>query len=217
MSTRIFVWLAVLGLATLACGLLPAGSDTVAQPPAADVLFQDDFSDPTSGWDRVNVAEGVTDYQDGKYRILVNLDNTDVWANPGLNFEDVIIEVEATKAGGPDDNSFGVLCRYQGIDNYYFFYLSSDGYYGIGKVLNGEQMLIGMDSLLPSDAIHTGTATNIIRAECVDNRLTLFANGVQLGEATDDSFKDGDVGLVAGTYNDIGVDILFDNFVVRKP
>ena len=52
----------------------------------------------------MNLDEGVTDYADGVYRIWVNTSSTDVWANPGLNFTDAIIEVEATKVGGSDDN-----------------------------------------------------------------------------------------------------------------
>jgi hypothetical protein len=33
----------------------------------------------------------------------------------------------------------------------------------------------------------------------------------------DDTFASGDVGLLAGTYDEIGTDIHFDNFVVRAP
>ena len=65
----------------------------------------------------------------------------DVWANPGLNFTDTIIEVETTKVGGSDDNFFGVMCRYNptGSDwGFYYFLLSSDGYYGISKYGDGE-------------------------------------------------------------------------------
>lgn len=36
-------------------------------------------------------------------------------------------------------------------------------------------------------------------------------------EAEDEDFRAGDVGVVTGTYNVQGVDILFDNFVVKKP
>jgi hypothetical protein len=33
----------------------------------------------------------------------------------------------------------------------------------------------------------------------------------------DTSFTSGDVGLIAGTYEEAGTDVLFDNFVVTKP
>jgi hypothetical protein len=34
---------------------------------------------------------------------------------------------------------------------------------------------------------------------------------------SDSDFASGDVGLLAGTYDEVGTDIHFDNFVVRKP
>jgi hypothetical protein len=213
----LLITVCLLLLAAMACSLvadLIPGDET---PLPEDVLFRDDFSDPSSGWDRVDTADGVTDYQDGRYRILVNTPNTDVWANPGLAFGDVIVEVDATKAGGPDDNDFGVICRYQDIENFYFFLLSSDGYYGIGRVVDGEQTLIGDDQLYPDDAIRQGEATNHIRADCVGSSLTLHINGVELAEVQDDTFASGDVGLLAGTFDQPGTELLFDDFVVKRP
>lgn len=214
MKTKLYLltMIAVLVLAALACG-----SSTPAEPLPEGVLFQDDFSDTSSGWDRVNVEDGITDYADGVYRIWVNSTSTDVWANPGLDFTDTIVEVEATKVGGPDDNDFGVICRYQDESNFYFFIISSDGYYGLGKVVAGEQVLIGEEELMPSDAIKLGNVTNTIQADCVGSTLTLYANGAQLTSVQDSSFTSGDVGLLAGTFDEPGTDIHFDNFVVRQP
>ena len=36
------------------------------------LLFQDGFSDPSSGWDRDQNREGMTDYENDRYRIVVN-------------------------------------------------------------------------------------------------------------------------------------------------
>ena len=216
MKQKIYLLLmvAVLILAGLAC----SSSDTTdAAPLPEGVLFQDDFSDTSSGWDRVNLDEGVTDYADGVYRIWVNTSSTDVWANPGLNFTDAIIEVEATKVGGSDDNDFGLLCRYEDASNFYFFIISSDGYYGIGRVVDGTQELLGDEELMPSDAILLGNVTNDIQANCVGSTLTLYANGTQLTSLEDTTFSSGDVGLLAGTFDEPGTDIHFDNFVVREP
>ncbi len=204
----------ILVMTSLACGL-GAGSET--EPLPEGMLFEDDFSDTSSGWDRVNVDDGITDYVDGVYRIWVNSDNTDVWANPGLKFDDTIIEVQATKVGGPDDNDFGLICRYENESNFYFFIISSDGYYGVGKVLDGEQILLGEEELMSSDSIKIGNETNLIMADCVGSTLTLFANNSQLISVNDSSFASGDVGLLAGTFDIPGTDIHFDNFVVRKP
>lgn len=200
-------------LAALACSL--AGG--AAQNLPEGVLFQDDFSDSSSGWDQVNSEEGITDYENGVYRIWVNAAETDIWANPGLDFTNTVVEVDATKVGGPDDNDFGVVCRYQDVNNFYFFVISSDGYYAIGKFMGGEYKLIGTEQMLPDEAIHQGNASNQIKADCVGSHLVLHVNGSKLTDVEDTAFASGDVGLIAGSFGEIGVDIHFDNFVVKQP
>ena len=192
----------------------PSGSATSPQ-----LLFYDDFSDPTSGWDRVTADQGSTDYTADAYRIYVNAANTDLWANPGRQFpSDVILAVDATKVGGSDDNDFGLICRYQDTGNYYFFLVSSDGYYGIGIVQNGEQRLLSGNSMMHSDSIKQGNATNHIRAECIGNTLSLSVNSNRLAEVQDATITSGgDVGLLAGTFDTPGTEILFREFVVGTP
>jgi serine/threonine protein kinase len=185
--------------------------------PQPDMIFQDDFSDPNSGWDLVQETDRITDYHNGVYRIFVNKPSYDVWANPGLNILDMVIEVEATKVGGPDDNDFGVICRYQDINNFYIFTISSDGYYAIAKKMNGDRVLIDMEKMEYSDIIYQGNATNEIRVDCVGDNLVLTVNGQTLKVATDPDFTSGDVGLIAGTYDIPGTDIYFDNFLIKHP
>jgi hypothetical protein len=181
------------------------------------VLFQDDFSDTSSGWDRVDAPEGVTDYANGGYRIFVDQTGHDYWGNPGLDFGDVHIEVDATKVGGPDDNDLGLICRYQDTDNFYAFYVSSDGFASITKVVDGNQELMGSENWLETAAVRQGNATNRIRADCVGDSLALYANGELVHSVADSTFASGDVGLIAGTFSEGGTDVLFDNFVVLQP
>lgn len=216
--SKFIVILVALMLTTLACSLFGENNESSGGselPP--DILFLDDFSDTSSGWDRVNEEEGITDYVDGIYRILVNTDNTDVWANPGLNFSDTVIEVDASKVGGPDDNDFGLICRYQDLSNFYFFIVSSDGFYGIAKVIDGEQELLGLENMEYSETINQGNSKNKLRADCIGQNLALYINGQKLMDATDSQYSSGDVGLIAGTFDVAGTEIQFDNFIVRKP
>lgn len=220
MTTRLRLIAATLALAlaTIACQAISGPTvEKQAEIPPGEVLFKDDFSDPNSGWDQTTTVHGVTDYVEGKYRIFVNEINTDTWANPGLNFGDVHIEVEATKIGGPDDNDFGIMCRVQSPSQYYFFIISSDGYFGIGKVNGEQQEVLGVESLQPSEAIRQGAGTNLIKATCIGDELSLTVNDVMLYSVNDAEFGSGDVGLIAGTFTKPGTDIHFDNFVVLKP
>ncbi len=222
MKRPVFFAVVVLLFASLACSfggnLLPNGQGGNSN---SNVLFRDDFSNTSSGWDSRNDADGITDYYNNSYRIMVNKTQFDFWANPGLTTlpSDVSTEVDATKNGGPDNNDFGILCRYQDTSNFYELLASSDGYVGIVLVKDGNPTTISSSdhNLQPSDTVKQGTATNHLRADCVGDALTLYVNGQKAASAQDSSFSNGDVGLIAGTFDTAGADILFDNFVVSKP
>lgn len=87
------------------------------------VLFQDDFSDPASGWGDYSSENGSTTYENGGFRIQVIEPNWTIFYSIGQVFpDDIRIEVQATKLGGPDDNDFGIICRV-GEDNQSYYYL----------------------------------------------------------------------------------------------
>ena len=216
---------------TLACSVFtgPVVSDDPVAPeaPAApapvesNILFQDDFSDPNSGWDRADWADGLTDYGNGVYRMILKIPSYDIWANPGRNFEgDIRVEADATKVSGEDDNDYGLICRYSGAPetpNYYYAIISSDGYAVIGKVTGGSTEYLSSEEMLPTDAIKQGTTTNHIQMDCIGSTLTLSVNGQQVTSTSDASFTSGDVGFLAGTFDIPSAEIHFDNLVVRRP
>jgi hypothetical protein len=249
MKTKLIAVVTILMLAVLACGVPSVGgvkpTDTVAavapvatvpatQPPATtapqpttgasaqsgSVLFHDDFSNPSSGWDQTTDSDGSTDYANGGYRILVNTASLVLWANPNQTLQnDVRIEVDATKSAGPDANAFGVICRYNDKDNFYKFLVTSDGYAGISRLSNGNVTVISSPDgkLQTVNNINKGTASNHIRADCIGSTLTLYVNGNQVATASDSTLSGGDTGLFAQTYETGGVDILFHDFNVYAP
>lgn len=182
-----------------------------------EVLFQDDFSRPSSGWDRYEDDTYKSDYEDEMYIIKIQQQNTEAWALPGLSFEDVIINVESSKVAGPADNVYGVICRYQDSENFTFFLISSDGYTGIGAYVDGQKELLSHPTLLPSDAVETDRGSNYLRAECVGEQLRLMVNGQLVAQAVTQNVTMGDVGLIAGSYGKSGVKIRFDNFSTVQP
>ncbi len=195
------------------CAFVSTSSISSAEP--GEVLFQDDFSDNTSGWDRVLAEGGIMDYDSGGYRILVRQPKLNFWSTPGKEFRDVRVEVDVTKLNGPDENRVGLICRYRNGD-YYFFIISNDGYYAIGKFIGGQTLLLGQNEMRPSEFIQTGVA-NHLRADCVGNTLTFYVNYNQVASTQDSDFPSGDVGVLAGAFNEPGVDVLFEHFVVIQP
>lgn len=218
-QSRPWVAVAAVSMAALGCSVLDnlPGGGGGGGGGGTSVLFEDDFSDTSSGWDQVTESDRVTDYDNGAYVIRVNDSNSDAWANPGKNFSDSRVEVDATKTDGDDNNNFGVICRSQSgsVNDFYTMWISSDGFYAIVKIQNGE--LGFLVEWQTSDAINQGNATNRIRGDCVGSTLSVYANGTLLGETTDSTYSSGDVGLEAGTFDVGGTEIRFDNFVVSQP
>jgi hypothetical protein len=197
--------------------LPPAGTEI--GPVGDTALFVDDFSDPKSGWDVRETANGTTGYRDGRYFIRVDTPKYQLWSSPGQSFEgDVIVEASAGLANGPEENEMGVFCRYQDGKNFVYGSIGTDGYYAIVEIKNDKTtILTGNGKFQKSDAIPVGSETYFIQLACVGDQYTLSVNGEQIDSATSKAFTGGDIGLLAGTFEKGGVEILFDDFRVSKP
>ena len=213
---RAFIVTFVIALVLSGCSIPVQIPFSSAPVPSGSTLFQDDFSSPNSGWDRVQHDGGVMDYDGGGSRILVTAAQANLWSTPGRTFPNARIEVDAGKLGGPDANRIGLICRSNG-SSYYFFLIGSDGYYGLGIFTAGKAALLGQSSMQASASIHTGAAVNHLRLDCVGPQLTGYVNGLQVATVRDESLQDGEVGILAGTFDEVGADIVFDNFVVLQP
>ncbi len=184
---------------------------------SGQALYHDDFSDPSSGWTKMADENGTLGYTDGAYRMMVQSASYDLWALSGQAYEDVQIEVDATRLAGPVDNRFGLICRFQNINNFYVFIISSDGYYAIGKIKNGTASLLGQEMMAFSGFIQQGGGANHVRFDCIGNTLKGSVNDQPLALTTDADFSGGDAGLITGAFDEGGVEVSFDNFVVYKP
>lgn len=211
---KLLLWFTVLILTVLACSL----TEPSTTEDGRVILFEDDFSSSSSGWDEYADESGSAGYYQDNYLISVLEPSFSYWGNPYESFEDIVIEVEVTKISGGSDDEFGVMCRNPNAENFYVLAISSDGFAAINKRVNGSELIPLTDGFQPFDVINQGEAiTNSIRAECVGTRLTLFANDVKLLEATDSDLASGDIGLYAGTFEADSTEVVFDNLLVTQP
>jgi len=211
---RAIILLSVFCFLFTACAPAPTPSPTQAAP-SGTILFQDEFDAGNTGWDRFANEGGIMDYFEGGFRILVRQPGLDFWSTVQKNYGDVRIEADVLKLAGPDENRMGVLCRYQG-GNHYFFVISNDGYYAVGKYINGLTTLLGQSEMQPSALIEPNMISHL-RADCVGNTLTFYVNFNQVATVQDADLPAGDIGVVAGTFSQPGADVSFDNFVVMQP
>ncbi|MGN6810375.1 MAG: hypothetical protein ACTHMP_05840 [Thermomicrobiales bacterium] len=181
-------------------------------PPVSKVIFQDDFSNPSSGWMGAPYEQGglhLTMPMANAMRIAFNSKVRDL--------TDSQVEVDVKKLGGPDDSGdFGVICRAQGFTGFFYYAsITSDGMAGIFKVKAGH-----FEVLAVRDAralIHQGNDTNHLRVDCVGKSLTMYINGQKALMTEDGDFAKGDIMLAVGADAKPGIDILFDNFLAQQP
>ncbi len=197
-------------------GLGAACSSEADNCTAPAVMFSDDFDeDVRCGWAEFDGSDAA-EIANGVMTISVGTNGQIAWTNPHKSFTDGEIQVVTRQISGSSNNAYGAICRYVDDQNFYIFLISGDGYYAIGKYQSGfsqVQYLTGTDPnfFVPSDSINQGVAANQLRVRCVGNQLSLYVNGDLLQTVEDSTFIEGDIGLVAGAFEDGRVVIEFDN------
>lgn len=204
-----------------ACAPSPVQTAQPAEPTALPVAYQENFDNTGSGWYADRFEAGEHSYQDGGYRIFLSSTDWFSWVvSPNAAvYDDVRLEVDARKIGGPDANEYGLICRvnYE-ASSLYAGVVTSDSQFAVYKSIdNGPLELIGMAAMGFSQAVSTGEETNHIRFDCVGDTLTLYANGTQLVQVTDTTLANGEIGLYSGTFDPANTEILFDNLVAYRP
>ncbi len=179
----------------------------------AEPILADDFSDPESGWSTYDGAEAIAQYDDGAFRISVREEQYVVWSSLPQEFDDFAVEVSTARVAGSAINACGVFARLQDEDNLYEFAIDGEGYFMVGKYVDGEWMVLV--DWQESDALDSGPdASNDLAVICIDNELSFYANGELLTTVVDDSFAEGQIALFAETFDEGGMDIRFDDLSV---
>jgi len=187
-----------------------SGPSRSAAVTAGRIIFQDDFSNPKSGWNTSSDAQSSVGYQGGAYFIKIKKPGlTDSYANLAPAPRDVLVEVVARNVTGRSDTAFGVACRNSKTGGYQFG-IYDDGTYTLrrSKGLRSVPMKEGGSALIPVRA-----ALYRIGASCVGDRLSLFVNGKKIASVKDDTYASGWYGLWAAASGPR--EIRFTKFVVR--
>ena len=194
-------------------------SATIEPPIVAPTpsYYADDFSNPLSGWDKYQDETTKADYVGGEYQLGVDKDNLVTWANPepGVDWADLEVAVDARAMEGPVDNAFGVIVRYEpGSQDYYWYKISADGYYAVD--LHQNKDFVSLVTWTESQAINQGPgATNHLEVVCAGERCSFHVNGTHLTDVSDATLRSGNIGLAAATLAEPGVVVHFDNVAAQ--
>lgn len=178
------------------------------------------FNDPNSGWPEQKQGPDQWWYAMDHYHIQVGTANNQVVIPSGFSMADgtvvtsglILDQTHAPQA------FFGVVCRYQDADNFYFFEISPDGFYRIGKIWNGVISLLGMNTTQASPLIQSTEEYQYkeLAAVCRGDQLSLFVNDQLVQTVTDDSLSYGEAGLCANAGQISGIIAAFEYFIAEE-
>jgi hypothetical protein len=182
------------------------------------VLLEENFGNPDSGWGDDSQEAFDRGYQEGEYFVEVYEDDWFVWVPSGNRFTDIDIEVEARQIPNSSDGHFGLICRYDRPDNFYYFAVTADGYYAVYRVENGEPEMLSGEGFLYSPAIRADEGVFHLRVACHADNLSMYVADQRVATVFDDLFPRGDVGLAVGSIGGGGsIRVHFDDLVVAVP
>ena len=98
--------------------------------------------------------------------------------------------------------------------NGYLFLIQGGGTFAIMR--SSGRNLKPLVDWTASDAIKQGASSNHLRAICDGTYLAFYINDTFVGDATDDAYNSGQVGLAASSANRAGTRIIFDNLSVAS-
>lgn len=176
--------------------------------PMGDVLFADDFS-VDRGWSLGCGSEEATRFENEQLLVVQRGGCAGPGtADPSLDFDDFILEVDTRWLSGPVGGHWGIAYRiFPGTQ--YEFQLSNDGRYWVGS--RGHEITSGF-----SDAISRDGGTNKMRIEAEGSIMRFFVNGEFLAEVMDERSSRGGITFYSDTPTGEAFVVSFDNLVVAK-
>ena len=205
-NLKIFVFIAVLVLAAMACAI-----------PGLNSLPKDDFSNSDSGWGVGTDASSSVEYASDGLQMIVYTPFYVTWSTFGLEtYENSHIEVSVNNTSSDSDSMFGVVCNEQGSTQaFYYVGVSPSGYYAFIKSSVALEDVYLKEGT--SDVISASASSMRIGLDCGNGTLTLYVNGQQIDSVSDASYPNGVVGLFAASDDlDSGATVIFDDFVMTK-
>jgi formylglycine-generating enzyme required for sulfatase activity/tRNA A-37 threonylcarbamoyl transferase component Bud32 len=196
-------------------GVIAQVAKAAALPPG--VLFQDEFSDPASGWPIGEEDHYHFGYHPAAfYHLEVSAPNDSLTIFRGLNFGDFTAEIKAlvdhtdTQTG---DFRYGVAVR-RSDERYYAFTISprTQKWQALKHAPDGWQVLAEGSN----DSIRGLTAADTLRVDATGSQFTFYINGQNVTQVSDSDYASGDVGFIVETFDESLVHIHYASLTVEE-
>jgi hypothetical protein len=195
---------------------------TATSQPVTDknILYQDDFTNPATGWSEDKFDNYFIGYHEPEYyHIEITSPNskTTVFEPQKQSFGDVTIELDvltvSAKTAADGDFRYGLVFRRAG-DQYYAFTISprTKKWFALKSSPNELTVLAeGTDNNL-----HDLDNDDTLRVDAQGPNFLFHINDEVVGEASDPDYASGEIGFYVESFDSPNTHIHFDNLVIRN-
>ena len=198
-------------------------NDGMRSYPAGDYVLRfdvemvdrlnEEFTGASAGWVEGDYASDRIWIEGGEYHVLLKKPHRiAAVAHREDRYADFYL-VAGARLVDEIDGEYGVVFRYQDPENTYYFRVSADGRYRLGKRVEGDW--VDLVPWTPSGIISQDPTDNRLWVTCEGNSIAAYVNGQEVASVTDDTFADGYVGVMAGSFGQPDVHVAFDYIVVE--
>ena len=188
-----------------------------------NMIYEDDFSNPSTGWTASSSDVGEAKYENGGYHLSTKKAGRLIaGSNRAIGqVGNFVLEIDTRSLISSSDVSYGIIFRQRNIEHfddfYYFRISSSNGQYKLEKQLDGKSSTL--KEWTDSAAINNDPSTNRLKIVCKDTQIELYANGTNLAIINDASFSKGFIGLAVESkpQAESTADVIFDNITIYSP
>ncbi|HEX9331903.1 MAG TPA: SH3 domain-containing protein [Anaerolineales bacterium] len=194
-----------------------------APPPqeeAAAMLYQDDFTNPSTGWPEKKFDNYFIGYHEPEYyHVEITSPNykTTVFEPEKKSFGDATIELQvftvSKKTAATGDFRYGLAFRRSG-DQYYAFTISprTKKWYVLKSSPN-ELVVLAEGT---EDSIHDLDTADTLRVDAQGSNFLFHINDKLVSQVTDADYPEGEVGFYAETFDATNIHIHFDELTIRE-
>lgn len=201
----------------------PVRIETTPTPaPVSDpnVLYQDDFTNPATGWSEDNFDNYFIGYHEPEYyhvEITGSSYKTTVFEPEKRSFADATFELQvltnSAKTAAEGDFRYGLAFRRSG-DQYYAFTISprTKEWYVLKSSPN--ELVVLTEGT--EDSIHDLDVDDILRVDAQGPNFFFHINDRLVGQVTDPDYASGEVGFYVESFDSSNTHIHFNTLTVRN-
>jgi hypothetical protein len=185
----------------------------------ASVRYEDNFTDPTSGWSEKKFDNYFIGYHEPEYyHVEITSPNykTTVFEPKKETFNDFTAELQvfavSKKTAATGDFRYGLAFRRSG-DQYYAFTVSprTKKWY----ILKSSPNQLSVLTEGTADNLHDMDTADTLRVDVQGSNFLFHINDQIAGQATDADYASGEIGFYVETFDAANIHIHFDELTIR--